>query len=129
MEIVKHTGFDLFFNNMSNEQAKELVAVLNANNCTMKGRPMRFKLNRKHPRYLQHQAASTVITARYDEVIADAAYILLGLTQNRELGEKIAERFGSRVTYEGSEFYCEMPNIQGCIQDVDNLLEEYSNAA
>lgn len=124
METIKHTGFDLFFNNLSNKKAKILVQALNGMNRTMNGYPLKFKLNRKHPRYMQHQAGATVITTRYNAVIGNAADLMLGLEGNRKVGEGFASAIGGRVTYEGSEFYAEEVNVEKFAKDIKDLVEE-----
>jgi len=84
MNTQTHTGIDFFFSNMSNKQAKLFVQALNHMKRTMNGQQLKFKLNRKHPRYLQHQAGTTVITARYKPVVCNAADLMLGLNANRK---------------------------------------------
>lgn len=128
MQTLQHTGFDLFFNNLSNKNAKILVQALNRMQRTMHGQTLTFKLNRKHPRSLSHQTNSTVITTRYKPVTANAADLMLGLQANRKIGEGFARAIGLIVTYEGSEFYVENCNTDDLATDMDNLINAYQEA-
>ena len=127
METMKHTGFDMFFSNLSNSKAKRLVLALNNMKRTMHGQTITFKLNRNHPRYLQHQANCQVITTRYKGVTCNAADLMLGLTANRKIGENFAKLSGSM--YEGSEFYAEDCNIENISKDIDTLVKEFEETA
>ena len=107
MNTQMHTGMDFFFSNMSNKEAKRFVQVLNSMKRTMNGEPLQFKVNRKHPRYLQHQKGTAVVTARYKGVTCNAAGLVLGLEANRKWCESYITASKSRAVYEGSEFYVE----------------------
>ena len=98
---VKHEGFDLFFQNMSNKKAKQFISVVNSMNKTMKGHPLKFKLNKE-----MSNSKSTAITVMYPAVTDSMTFIIGALKHNRMIAEAGLEAFGwSEVEYTGSEFY------------------------
>jgi len=107
MNIYKHTGFDLFFANISNKKAKQLVQMLNSMDKTMKGNPLKFKINRKNSS--PYHTNTVCITTRYPAAEISAEFMPDMLAQNRKLMEVGLKTLGwTEVEYTGSEFYLEM---------------------
>ena len=97
MNTYTHKGFDLFLSKVTMKKAKVIVSALNQRDCKMNGQPLTFKINKKH------QAKSVVITTFYKPVTASAADLILGLENNRDTLEPLAQALD--FEYEGSEFY------------------------
>jgi len=129
MNTQTHTGMDFFFSNMSNKEAKLFVQALNHMKRTMNGQPLKFKLNRKHPRYLQHQLGTTVITARYKGVKCNAADLMLGFDANRKWCEAFLSATKSKALYEGSEFYLEDCDLDVLSAETNTLIKELEETA
>jgi len=103
MNTYTHKGFDLFLSKVTMKKAKVIVSALNQRDCKMNGQSLNFKINKKHSRPLKHQAKSVVITTFYKPVTASAADLILGLENNRDTLEPLAQALD--FEYEGSEFY------------------------
>ena len=112
-----HTGIDLFFSNITEDQSKEYCKFLNELGRTMGGHLLVWTLD-----WNDNKAA---ITARYPGQPYSREYSLTALTQNRiwaETGLKYLNM--SNVKYTGSEFYVQFPSqesMKSFYKDMDNL--------
>ena len=129
MKTQTHTGMDFFFSGMSNKEARLFVEAINNMKRTMNGHPLKFKINRKHPRYLKHQEGTTVFTTRYPDVPCTAADLWFGLDANRKwcsaFLQAIRGRFPkSKAVYEGSEFYLNDCDLDVLSTEMDTLAKK-----
>ena len=95
-----HSGIDLFFRNITEDQAETLCRVLNTLDRTMGGHSLTWVLDYKDSR--------ATITAHYPKQPFSAEYSLIGLEANRRWAETGLNSLGmTNVIFTGSEFYVE----------------------
>lgn len=98
----RHTGIDLFFNNITKGQLKMIVETLNNMDLTIKGHHMVWRVNTNR---------ANTITCKYPVREYTHIELMKGLMTHRKTGESFArvinKEFNSNIGFDGSEFYLE----------------------
>lgn len=105
MNIVKHSGIDLFFNGIKKKDAEKLCLTLNALDRTISGHQLIWKLT--------HKGKRATITARYPDISVEQLMIPTMLKQNRLWLETGLTALGmKKELYTGSEFYLKVEDLK-----------------